>query len=132
VPDAEPRLRARCMEQTGSLAEAAAIYLEAGASEDALRCYRNIPDFEKALEVASTIGNTPAGESLLWLDQMRKLVASRPANFSKVVLPAEKKLLEEMLENALGTTRRKPAVKKAAAVKKKVAPVKKAARDVWF
>ena len=135
VPDADPRLRARCMEQTGGLAEAAAIYLDAGASEDALRCYRNIPDFEKALEVASTIGSSPAGESLLWLDQMRKLVASRPANFSKVVLPAEKKLLEEMLENALGTTRRKPAAKKPAVPKKKVvaaAVKRKAARDDLF
>jgi hypothetical protein len=142
VPDADPSLRARCLEETGSLAQAAEIYLASHLPQDALRCYRNIPDFEKALEVARTIGETPAGESLLWLDQMRKLAQNRPANFNKMVLPAEKKLLEDLLENALGTTRRKPATKKAAAKKaasektipKKTIPKvpKKTPRDVYF
>jgi hypothetical protein len=131
VPDADPSLRARCLEATGSLAQAAEIYLASSLPEDALRCFRNIPDFEKALEVARTIGETPAGESLLWLDQMRKLAEQRPANFNKVVLPAEKKLLENLLENALGATRRKPATKKAA-TKKAAAPRKKAPKDVYF
>ncbi len=127
VPDADPSLRARCLEANGDLAQAAEIFLTSRAPLDALRCFRKIPDFEKALEVARTIGETPEGESLLWLDQMRKLAQNRPANFNKVVLPAEKKVLEELLENALGATRRKPATKKKAA-----APRKKATRRELF
>ncbi len=126
VPDADPKLRARCIEANGQLTEAAELYLAAKSPEDALRCYRTIPDFEKALEVAKTLGDSPAGDSLVWLDRMRKLAESRPANFNKVVLPAEKKLLEGILESALGATRRKPATKKAAArktVAKKVSRV---------
>jgi len=131
VPDAGPKLRARAFEGGGDLAGAAEVYLSAGAPEDALRCYRGIPDFEKALELARTMGETPASESLLWMDQMRKLAASRPASFNKVVLPSEKRVLEDILETALGATRRKPATKKAAAPKKRAA-VKKATRNVPF
>jgi hypothetical protein len=54
---------------------------------------------------------------------MQKLASRRPAEFAKVMTPAEKKLLESILEQSLGITRKKPAVRKAAAKKK--APVKK-------
>jgi len=44
------------------------------------------------------------------------------------MLPAEKKLLETMLEKGLGVTRRKPAAKKAVAAKKSPAVKKPAAK----
>jgi DNA-binding phage protein len=50
------------------------------------------------------------------------LVAERPEKFTKMVTPAEKKLLEELLEKALGVNRRKAAsskgIKKAPASRK--------------
>jgi len=109
---------------SGKLAEAADMFVAAGSLQDALECYRNIPDFEKSLEIAKQLGNVPAAESLLWLDRMRKLAGERPPEFQKVILPAEKKMLEELLEAALGVTRRKPAARKAPA--KKAAPKKRA------
>jgi hypothetical protein len=51
-------------------------------------------------------------------------VAERPEKFTKMVTPAEKKLLEELLEKALGVNRRKAAprksIKKAPASRKGV------------
>jgi hypothetical protein len=117
VPDVDPALRARAVMGTGKFAEAADMFSALGDLERALVCYRSIPDFEKALEIANRMETLPAAESLLWLDKMRKLAAERPANFNKIVLPAEKKLLEEVLESALGATRRKPAVKKTPSAK---------------
>ena len=125
VPDADPLLRARAVRFSGKLAEAAEMFVAAGSLESALECYRNIPDFEKSLAIAQQLGNAPAAESLRWLDRMRKLAAERPPEFQKVILPAEKKMLEDLLESALGATRRKPAARKAPAKK---APPKKRAR----
>jgi hypothetical protein len=49
---------------------------------------------------------------------MRDLASERPAEFPKVILPAEKKLLEEILETSLGDSRKKPAAKKATTPRK--------------
>jgi hypothetical protein len=102
-----------------------------------LRCYRGIPDFDKAIELVDRIGQHPARESLLWIRSMRDLAAQRPADFTKAVLPAEKKLLEQILETSLGASRKKPAAKKAAgkkpaAPRKKVAPKPRPVRDEFF
>jgi hypothetical protein len=39
------------------------------------------------------------------------MLARRPENFNRTMTPAEKKLLEAMLERGLGVQRRKPAAK---------------------
>ena len=54
---------------------------------------------------------------------MQNLASRRPAEFTKVMTPPEKKLLEAILEQSLGIARKKPAARKAAAKKK--APPKK-------
>jgi hypothetical protein len=126
TPGADPKLIAECREGLGELDLAAAEYLKAGSAQDALRCLRLIPDFDKSLELLDTVGKHPARESLLWLRRMRDLAAERPAEFQKVILPAEKKLLEEVLQTALGVSRKKPAAKRAkTTVKKAVMPRKK-------
>jgi hypothetical protein len=112
MKDADPLLIAECREGLGELAEAAADYLRAGKTAEALRCYRLIPDFEKSLALLERVKDHPARESLKWLRRMRDLAAERPANFSKVMLPAEKKLLEQVLETSLGVSRKKAAAKK--------------------
>jgi hypothetical protein len=124
APDGDAKLIGQCLEGLRKPEEAAAEYLRAGSLPDALRCYRSIPDFDKALELVDRIGEHPAKESLLWVRRMRDLAARRPQEFSKVILPAEKKLLEQILETSLGATRKKPAAKKASV--KKAAPKKKA------
>jgi len=126
APDADPKLIGQCLEGLGELELAAAEYLRAGSPQEALRCYRGIPDFDKALELVDRIGQHPARESLLWIRRMRDLAAQRPPDFTKAVLPAEKKLLEQILETSLGASRKKPAARKAAA-KKPAAPRKRAA-----
>jgi hypothetical protein len=70
-------------------------------------------------------GEHPAAGSLQWISEMQKLVEKRPDKFTKMVTPAEKKLLEEILERSLGVTRRRPAPRKAAAKKKTAAPRKR-------
>ena len=56
---------------------------------------------------------------------MRDLAAERPAEFNKTILPAEKKLLEQVLETALGVSRKKsPARRTAAAPRKQRRPLK--------
>jgi hypothetical protein len=123
APDCDPMLRARAVELDGRGEEAAEAFLAAGSPKDALRCYRSIPDFDKALHLARKMGDSnPAAATLEWLDRMRQLAEERPSDFSKVILPSEKKYLEGILETALGATRRKPAAKKAAAPRKKAAP----------
>jgi hypothetical protein len=123
LPQADRKLVAECREGLGELEAAAAEYLSAGRPADALRCYRGIPDFEKTLDLIGQIGDHPAKASLEWLKSMRELAAARPAEFSRNVLPAEKKLLEQVLESALGVSRKKTVAKKPAAKK---APAKKA------
>jgi len=130
VPDADSLLRARAVQATGRFADAGEMFVAAGALEKALHCYRSIPDFEKSLGIAEKLGNVPAAESLLWLDRMRKLAEERPSGFNKQILPSEKKMLEDVLETALGATRRKPGVRKTVAKKavEKKPAVKKAAK----
>jgi hypothetical protein len=113
LPDADPKLTAECLEGLGELETAAAHFLKAGSARDALRCYRAIPNLEKSLALLEEIGKHPARESLEWLRRMRDLAAERPAEFSKVLLPAEKKLLEQVLEAGLGVSRKKAAAPKA-------------------
>ncbi len=127
----DPMLRAKAIELIGRLEEAATAYIDAGSPADALRCYRSIPDFDKALELAGRMEKSPATATLQWLDKMRRTAEERPAEFNKVILPAEKKHLEQILETALGATRRKPAAKKAPAATsgaRKRAPTKRAPR----
>ena len=127
-PNPNPKLVAECHEGRGQWETAAEEYLKAGSVADALHCYRSIPDFDKSLELLDRVGQHPARDSLVWLRRMRDLAAERPAEFNKVMLPAEKKLLEAMLEKGLGVSRRKPAVKKAVAAKKSPAVKKPAAK----
>jgi hypothetical protein len=125
IPDSDPRLLAECHEGLRDWEAAAAEYLRAGRPDDALRCVRSIPDFDRALELLKDLPDHPARNSLLWLKQMRDLAEQRPAEFGKTVLPAEKKLLESLLETSLGASRKRPAARKTAA-KKPVRPRKKA------
>jgi tetratricopeptide (TPR) repeat protein len=125
MPDAAPKLIAQCHEGLGEMEQAAAEYLRAGSPNDALRCYREIPDFDKALELVDRLGAHPAKDSLHWIRRMRDLAAERPQAFTKVIIPPEKKLLEQILETSLGASRKKPG--KRAAPKKPAAPRKKAA-----
>ncbi len=126
MKEADPKLVAECREGLREFEAAAAEYLRAGSPQDALRCYRSIPDFDKTLELLDTVGRHPARESLLWMRRMRDLAGERPADFQKTILPAEKKLLEEVLESALGVARKKaPARRAAAGTRKPGRPRKK-------
>jgi hypothetical protein len=127
----DPKLIAACHEGMGHLEEAAARFLEAGSPSDALRCYRRIPNFDKSLELLATLPDHPARESLEWLRRMRDLAAERPVDFTKQVLPEEKKLLESLLESSLGASRKKPAAKKPAAKKKAPAAPRKRPRELF-
>jgi hypothetical protein len=49
-----------------------------------------------------------------WLMQLRTLAEARPENFNRVMTAPEKKILEQMLEHALGVSRKKAAAKKTA------------------
>jgi hypothetical protein len=131
------KLIGQCLEGLGELEQAAAEYLRAGSPQEALRCFRGIPDFDKALELVDSIGQHPARESLLWIRRMRDLAAQRPPDFTKAILPVEKKLLEQILETSLGASRKKPAARKAAAGKsaaprRKAAPKPKSPRTEFF
>jgi tetratricopeptide (TPR) repeat protein len=113
----QPKLEAVCLEGMGDFRAAAECHLAAGSVKEALNCYRSIPDFEAALKLVREIGDHPAAESLEWLSKMQQLVAERPEKFTKIVTPAEKKLLQDVLERGLGVSRRKPAQPKPAAKK---------------
>jgi hypothetical protein len=128
LPERRPREEAACHEGLGDFHAAAEAWLAAGERKDALQCFRKIPDFERTLALLDEIGEHPAADSLRWVSEMQKLASRRPAEFAKVMTPPEKKLLEAILEQSLGITRKKPAVRKAAAKKK--APPKK--RPVYF
>ena len=129
-PEPDPMLVAECREGLGELEAAADEYLRAGRKADALRCYRGIPDFDKTLALLGTLDKHPAQASLEWLQRMRALAAERPAEFSKVLLPAEKKLLEQVLEASLGVARKKPAAKSAKPAVRKPGPPKKSSPKV--
>jgi hypothetical protein len=108
-----PELEAQCLEGMGEYSRAAEIYRSLGKLKEAVACYRSIPDFESAVSLIREIGSHPAGEAYEWLDKLRQVVAQRPANFSRVMQPSEKKILEAMLEQALGVARKKPAPRKS-------------------
>ena len=113
TPGADPKLVAECREGRKEFEAAAEEYLKAGCPKDALRCYRSLPDFDKALGLLEGMPDHPARASMLWLRRMRDLAAERPPEFSKAILPGEKKVLEGILETSLGASRKRPAAKAA-------------------
>lgn len=113
-PERQPKLEALCLQGVGDLRGAAQCHLMDGNLKEALLCYRTIPDLDEALKVVGEMGEHPAAESLKWIAKVQRLVTERPENFTKTVTPAEKKLLQEMLEKALGVSRLKAAPRKAA------------------
>ena len=127
LPAAQPKLEAVCHEGLGDFRSAAESHRAAGNLKDAFNCYRSIPDLEAALKLLEEMGEHPAAESLQWISRLQKLVAERPEKFTKVVTPAEKRMLEELLERSLGVNRRKPAQAKAPK-KKTTAPRKRTPR----
>jgi hypothetical protein len=118
TPGADAMLVAECHEGLKDFEAAAGEYLKAGSPKDALRCYRSLPDFDKALELLEGMPDHPARASMVWLRRMRDLAAERPPEFSKAILPGEKKVLEQILEASLGATRKKAAPKAAPKAKK--------------
>jgi hypothetical protein len=108
VPERQPKLEAVCHEGLGDLLGAAECHRAAGNVKEALNCYRSVPDLEAALNLLREMGEHPATQSLEWMAKLQALVAERPEKFTKVVTPAEKKFLEELLERSLGVKRRKP------------------------
>ena len=108
LPERQPKLEASCQQALGDFRGAAESHLAAGNLREAVSCYRSVPDLERALKLVSQIGEYPAGESLQWIARLQELVAERPEKFTKLVTPAEKELLQDLLERALGVTRRKP------------------------
>jgi tetratricopeptide (TPR) repeat protein len=127
LPERQPKQEAVCHEGLGDFRSAAECHMAAGNLKEALICYRSIPDLEAALKLLGEIGEHPAAESLQWISRLQQLVAERPEKFTKAVTSAEKKLLEEVLERALGVSRRKP-VPRNTAKKKPPAPRKGAKR----
>jgi hypothetical protein len=113
LAERQPKLEAACHEGLGDFRRAAECHMATGNRKDALACYRSIPDLDGALKLIDETGDHPAAESLRWISELRTLAMKRPDKFAKVVMPAEKKLLEEILERSLGVTRRKPAAPKA-------------------
>jgi hypothetical protein len=129
LPAAKPKLAAECYEEAGYFAKAAAIYLELGERDKALRCYRSVPDFAAALTLVRQMEGHAARPSLEWLAELDAVLAQRPENFNRTMTLPEKKLLEAMLERGLGVQRKKPAVKKTAPkALQKNAPPKRAPR----
>lgn len=51
---------AECYEGSGQFGKAAAIYLQLGDRENALRCFRSVPDFESALRLVRQMEAHPA------------------------------------------------------------------------
>jgi hypothetical protein len=127
LPERQLKLEAVCYEGLGDFPHAAQCHTEAGNLKEALNCYRLVPDLDAALQLIKAGGDHPAAESLEWIGRLRQLVAERPEKFTKVVTQAEKKMLEEMLERALGVTRKKPAAKtvRKAPAKKSATPRKR-------
>jgi len=123
-PERQPKLEALCLQGTGDLRGAAQCHVVDGNLKEALLCYRTIPDLDEALKLAGEIGEHPAAESLQWIAKVQRLVAERPQNFTKTVTTAEKKLLQELLEKALGVSRLKAAPRRVA--KKFAAPRRRA------
>jgi hypothetical protein len=113
-PERQPKLEALCLQGMGDFGGAAQCHVADGNLKEALLCYRTIPDLDEALKLVGQIGEHPAAASLEWIAEMQRLVAKRPQNFTKTVTTAEKKLLQELLEKALGVNRPKAAPRKVA------------------
>lgn len=128
LPERQPKLEAACYEGLGDFRGAAECHIADGNPKEAFNCYRSVPDLDAALKLLGEVGEHPAAESLQWVSRLQKLVAERPEKFTKLSTPAERKMLEELLERALGVTRRKPAPRKMAAGTKKAAPKKAAVK----
>ena len=129
-PERQPKLEAVCLEGIGDLRGAAQCHVADGKLKEALLCYRTIPDLDEALKLVEKLGEVPAAASLQWIAKLQRLVAERPQNFSRLVTAAEKKLLQELLEKALGISRPKTVSRGAA--KKSVVPrrrVRERSRD---
>jgi hypothetical protein len=109
----EPKLEAVCYEGLGNLRGAAESFKQAGDLKNALRCFRAIPDFAAALHIVRRLPDHPAAPSLEWLARLQSVAGERPEKFTRTVTDAEKKILEQILEQALGVKRRKPAPKPA-------------------
>lgn len=121
LPRRNFRQEAICHEGLGDFRGAAEAHVSYGNLKAALTCYRSIPDPEAALSIAEKIPDHPATESLRWMAEMHQLIHKRPEKFTKMVSPAEKKLLEDMLERSFAVTRKKPEPKPKATRK----PVRK-------
>jgi hypothetical protein len=115
MPERQPELEAECLEGMGEHRRAAELYRSIGKLKEALTCYRAIPDFEAAVALIREVGAHPAAEAYEWLDKLRRVVAERPANFNRVMQASEKKVLEQVLEEALGVARKRPAPRKTTA-----------------
>jgi len=113
-PERQLKLEAVCHEGLREYHKAAECYRAAGMLKEALQCHRAIPDFEATLALVREIGDHPAAESLEWIARLRKVIEERPEKFGRVITAAEKKLLEDTLERALGVQRKKPAPRKTA------------------
>lgn len=117
---AERKTEALCLAKIGAFDLAAKLYQESGDFESAIDCLRQIPDIESAYGLMRAMpGAHAARESYDWMVQVREVFAKRPANFNRVMLGAEKKALEVMLEQGLGVQRKLPVKRAAAATKKK-------------
>ena len=127
MSESQPKLEAICYEGMGNFRSAAESHLAAGSAKEALNCYRSVPDVSEALKLAQKIEH-PAADSLQWILQLQEIVAKRPDKFTKLVTTAEKKALEELLEQALGVTRKKPAPRKTTTAKKTAEPTKRTVR----
>jgi hypothetical protein len=127
-PERRPKLEALCLQGMGDFRGAAQCHAADGNLKEALLCYRTIPDLEAALKLAGEIGEHQAAESLQWIAKVQRLIAERPQNFTKTVTAAEKKLLQELLENALGINRPKTAPRKMA--KKPAVPRKRVPEEI--
>jgi hypothetical protein len=124
-PSVSPSLRLSACK--GLAIYAAQCHAAGGDLKEALLCYRTIPGLHEALKLVGKIGEAPAAESLHWIAKVQRLVAERPENFTRMVTTAEKKLLQELLEKALGVSRPKaapPGAAKKSAVPRRRVPGK--------
>ena len=122
LPERHPELEAECLEGLGRFGPAAETWRAAGKLKEALACYRSVPDFDAAAALIREVPSHAAAPSYLWLEKLRSVVAERPQNFNRVMQASEKKVLEQMLEQALGVARKQPVARKAVARK---APAKR-------
>ncbi len=89
-----------CHEHLGDLPAAAQAYEDGERFDDALRCARNIPDFDAANRLVAARGLGTAGDrwSLQWANRLRRVLEERPADDSGARLTdAERKALKGLL-----------------------------------